>query len=136
MNRIIRDRKIFLMIFFLMQTGSLVAEMNCKNYPYPKGISIVKNKNNKKQFVFTKSKYIRTNDPVRINYLIRHSNFLAMYSLRRHLDNLGVKKDEKKSGLFQLKSCFSKKGLYKVSYIERKILLKDLNLKQKENIEK
>ncbi|KGF89819.1 hypothetical protein EU92_1610 [Prochlorococcus marinus str. MIT 9107] len=119
-----------------MQTGYLGAEMNCKNYPYPKGISIVKNKNNKKQFVFTKSKYIRTNDPVRINYLIRHSNFRAMYSLRRHLDNLGVKKNEEKSGLFQLKSCFSKKGLYKVSYIERKILLKDLNLNQKENIEK
>ena len=130
MNRTIRKRKIFFMIIFFMQTGHLGAEMNCKNYPYPKGIYII-NKNNKKQFVYTKSKSIRTNDPVRINYLIRYSNFMAMYSLRKHLDDLGVKKNEVKSGMFQLKSCFSKKGLYKVSYTERKIPLKELNLDQK-----
>ena len=103
----------------------------CQNYPYPDGVFIKNKFANNKQFIFTSTTLFKTKNIKRINLIRKTSNHKAIYSLNKFIDRTNSRKSNELNGLYQIESCFSLDGIYKVSYANRKDSLKQLNIIQK-----
>jgi len=133
MIRFIFFRK-YLFVFFIINfsNNSVLSEQSsCLNYPYPDGIFINRKSINKKQLIYTKSVAIKSKNIRKIEFEKKKNNLYAITSLNKHIKLYFPNLDEEKIGIYNLYSCFDVKGNYKISYAQRDLSLKTLNIFQK-----
>tara|TARA_B100000524_G_C23626421_1_gene361639 strand:- start:260 stop:697 length:438 start_codon:yes stop_codon:yes gene_type:complete len=133
MIRFLFCRKYFF-VFFIINffNNSVFSEQNsCLNYPYPEGIYINRKSINKKQLIYTKSLAIKSQNIRKIEFEKKKNNLYAITSLNKHIKLYFPNLDEEKIGIYNLYSCFDDKGNYKISYAQRDVRLKTLNIFQK-----
>ena len=112
--------------------SSVFAEQSsCLNYPYPDGIFINRKSINKKQLIYTKSVAIKSKNIRKIEFEKKKNNLYAITSLNKHIKLYFPNLDGEKIGIYNLYSCFDVKGNYKISYAQRDLSLKTLNIFQK-----
>jgi len=136
MNKFLFFRKYiftFLVINFLT-IYVLGDERNCLNYPFPEGIYYKIKKGNKKQLIYTKSVAIKSQNIRKIQFVKKKINLYAITSLNKHIKLHFPNLEEKEIGIYNLYSCFDSEGIYKVSYAQRDVSLKTLNIFQKVKI--
>ncbi len=106
-------------------------EKNCLNYPYPNGLYIKKNFRDRKQLIYTKSVSIKSENKRKIEFHKKKNNIYAITSLNKfikiHFPNI----KEEEIGMYKLYSCFDREGNYKISFAQREVALKSLNIFQK-----
>ena len=121
---------VFFIIIFLNKY--VLSEQNsCSNYPYPEGIFINKQSINKKQLIYTKSVAIKSQNIRKIEFEKKKNNLYAITSLNKYIKLYFPSLEEEKIGIYNLYSCFDKEGNYKISYAQRDVSLKNLNIFQK-----
>lgn len=104
---------------------------NCTNYPYPEGIYLKNKSRNKKQLIFTKSAVIKSKNIKKIEFVKKKNNLYAISSLNKFIKQYSSDMEEEKIGIYNLYSCFDSEGNYKISYAQRDVSLKTLNIFQK-----
>ena len=124
---------IFLMINFL-NTSVFSEERDCLNYPYPEGIYLKIKSNNRKQLIYTKSVFIKSQNIRKIEFIKKKNNLYAITSLNKYIKLHFQNLEEEEIGIYNLYSCFDSEGIYKVSYAHRDVSLKTLNIFQKVKI--
>ena len=131
MNRFLSNRKyIFILLMMnLINTSVFSEESSCLNYPYPDGIHIKRKFINKKQLIYTKSAVIKSQNINKIEFAKKKNNIYAKSFLSKHI-KLHFPNQEK-VGIYNLYSCFDSNGNYKISYAQRDVSLKTLNIFQK-----
>ena len=106
-------------------------QSNCLDYPYPEGIYIRNKLWNKKQLVYTRSIAIKSKNIKKIEFDKKKNNLFAITSLDKHIKMQFPNIDEEEIGMYNIYSCFDSKGIYKVSYAQRNVGLKNFNIIQK-----
>ena len=106
-------------------------QSNCLDYPYPEGIHIRNKLWNKKQLVYTRSVAIKSKNIKKIEFDKKKNNLFAITSLDKHIKMQFPNIDEEEIGMYNIYSCFDSKGIYKVSYAQRNVGLKNFNIIQK-----
>ncbi len=106
-------------------------ERNCLNYPYPDGIYLKNKSNNKKQLIYTKSVSIESQNLRKIEFTKKKNNLYAITSLHKYIKLYFPNLKEEEIGVYNLYSCFDSEGKYKISYAQRDVSLKKLNIFQK-----
>ena len=106
-------------------------QSNCLDYPYPEGIYIRNKLWNKKQLVYTRSVTIKSKNIKKIEFVKKKNNLYAITSLDKHIKMQFPNIDEEEIGMYNIYSCFDSKGIYKVSYAQRNVGLKNFNIIQK-----
>ena len=124
----------YIFVFFIINlfNNSVLSEQSsCLNYPYPEGIFINRKSINKKQLIYTKSVAIKSKNIRKIEFEKKKNNLYAISSLNKHIKLYFPNLDEEKIGIYNLYSCFDINGNYKISYAQRDVSLKTLNIFQK-----
>ena len=106
-------------------------QSNCLDYPYPEGIYIRNKLWNKKQLVYTRSVTIKSKNIKKIEFVKKKNNLYAITSLDKHIKMQFPNIDEEEIGMYTIYSCFDSEGIYKVSYAQRNVGLKNFNIIQK-----
>ena len=106
-------------------------QSNCLDYPYPEGIYIRNKLWNKKQLVYTRSVTIKSKNIKKIEFVKKKNNLYAIRFLDKHIKMQFPNIDEEEIGMYNIYSCFDSKGIYKVSYAQRNVGLKNFNIIQK-----
>ena len=106
-------------------------QSNCLDYPYPEGIHIRNKLWNKKQLVYTRSVTIKSKNIKKIEFVKKKNNLYAITSLDKHIKMQFPNIDEEEIGMYTIYSCFDSEGIYKVSYAQRNVGLKNFNIIQK-----
>ena len=106
-------------------------ESNCLNYPYPEGIYIKNKLWNKKQLIYTRTIAIKSKNIKKIEFVKKKNNLYAITSLDKHIKIQFPNIDEEEIGMYNIYSCFDSEGIYKVSYAQRNVGLKNFNIIQK-----
>ena len=106
-------------------------QSNCLDYPYPEGIHIRNKLWNKKQLVYTRSVAIKSKNIKKIEFVKKKNNLYAITSLDKHIKMQFPNIDEEEIGMYTIYSCFDSEGIYKVSYAQRNVGLKNFNFIQK-----
>ena len=106
-------------------------QSNCLDYPYPEGIHIRNKLWNKKQLVYTRSVTIKSKNIKKIEFVKKKNNLYAITSLDKHIKMQFPNIDEEEIGMYNIYSCFDSEGIYKVSYAQRNVGLKNFNIIQK-----
>tara|TARA_B100000212_G_scaffold318487_1_gene274964 strand:- start:568 stop:1005 length:438 start_codon:yes stop_codon:yes gene_type:complete len=126
--------KKYIFVFFIINffNNSVLSEQSsCLNYPYPEGIFFNRKSNNKKQLIYTKFVAIKSQNIRKIEFEKKKNNLYAITSLNKHIKLDFPNLDEEKIGIYKLYSCFDVNGNYKISYAQRDVSLKTLNIFQK-----
>jgi len=133
MIRFLFCRKYIFVIFIInfFNNSVLSEQSSCLNYPYPEGIFINRKSINKKQLIYTKSVAIKSLNKRKIEFEKKKNNLYAITSLNKHIKLYFPNLDEEKIGIYNLYSCFDINGNYKISYAQRDVSLKALNIFQK-----
>ena len=121
---------VFLITNFF-NNSALSEQSSCLNYPYPEGIFINRKSINKKQLIYTKSVVIKSQNIRKIEFEKKKNNLYAISSLNKHIKLYFPDLDKDNIGIYNLYSCFDVKGNYKISYAQRDVSLRDLNIFQK-----
>ncbi len=121
---------ILLMINFV-NTSVLGEESNCLNYPYPDGIYFKNKFSNKKQLIYTQSGSIQSKNIKKIEFFKKKNNLYAISSLNKYIKIHFPNLEEGDIGIYNLYSCFDSDGTYKISYAQRNVNLKNMNIFQK-----
>ena len=126
-------RKYIFVFFIIISFNNYVLseESSCLNYPYPEGIFINRKSISKKQLIYTKSVAIKSLNKRKIEFEKKKNNLYAITSLNKHIKLYFPNLDEEKIGIYNLYSCFDINGNYKISYAQRDVSLKTLNIFQK-----
>ena len=106
-------------------------QSNCLDYPYPEGIHIRNKLWNKKQLVYTRSVTIKSKNIKKIEFVKKKNNLYAINSLDKHIKMQFPNIDQEEIGMYNIYSCFDSEGIYKVSYAQRNVGLKNFNIIQK-----
>ena len=106
-------------------------QSNCLDYPYPEGIYIRNKLWNKKQLVYTRSVTIKSKNIKKIEFVKKKNNLYAITFLDKHIKMQFPNIDEEEIGMYNIYSCFDSEGIYKVSYAQRNVGLKNFNIIQK-----
>ena len=106
-------------------------QSNCLDYPYPEGIYIRNKLWNKKQLVYTRSVTIKSKNIKKIEFVKKKNNLYAITFLDKHIKMQFPNIDEEEIGMYNIYSCFDSEGMYKVSYAQRNVGLKNFNTIQK-----
>ena len=106
-------------------------QSNCLDYPYPEGIHIRNKLWNKKQLVYTRSVAIKSKNIKKIEFVKKKNNLYAITFLDKHIKMQFPNIDEEEIGMYNIYSCFDSEGMYKVSYAQRNVGLKNFNIIQK-----
>ena len=106
-------------------------QSNCLDYPYPEGIYIRNKLWNKKQLVYTRSVAIKSKNIKKIEFVKKKNNLYAITSLDKHIKMQFPNIDEEEIGIYNIYSCFDSEGIYKVSYAQRNVGLKNFNIIKK-----
>ena len=106
-------------------------QSNCLDYPYPEGIHIRNKLWNKKQLVYTRSVTIKSKNIKKIEFVKKKNNLYAITSLDKHIKMQFPNIDEEEIGMYNIYSCFDSEGIYRVSYAQRNVGLKNFNIIQK-----
>ena len=133
MNRFLIFRNyifIFLITNFI-NASVFGEESNCLNYPYPEGIYIKNKLWNKKQLIYTRTIAIKSKNIKKIEFVKKKNNLYAITSLDKHIKIQFPNIDEEEIGMYNIYSCFDSEGIYKVSYAQRNVGLKNFNIIQK-----
>ncbi len=133
MIRFLFCRKYIFVIFIInfFNNSVLSEQSSCLNYPYPEGIFINRKSINKKQLIYTKSVAIKSQNIRKIEFEKKKNNLYAITSLNKYIELYFPNLEEEKIGIYNLYSCFDVKGNYKISYAQRDVSLRDLNIFQK-----
>ena len=133
MNRFLVFRNyIFIILMTNFINVSVFGEQsNCLDYPYPEGIYIRNKLWNKKQLVYTRSVAIKSKNIKKIEFDKKKNNLFAITSLDKHIKMQFPNIDEEEIGMYNIYSCFDSEGMYKVSYAQRNVGLKNFNIIQK-----
>ena len=126
--------KNYLLIFLLINSANiylLAEEKNCLNYPYPDGIHKKKFLSDKKQLIYTKSVSIKSENKRKIEFHKKKNNLYAITSLNKYIKLYFPNLEAEEIGIYKLYSCFDKEGNYKISFAQREVALKSLNIFQK-----
>ena len=121
---------ILLMINFV-NTSVLGEQSNCLNYPYPDGIYFKNKFSNKKQLIYTHSGSIQSKNIKKIEFFKKKNNLYAITSLNKYIKIHFPNLEEGDIGIYNLYSCFDRDGTYKISYAQRNVNLKKMNIFQK-----
>ena len=124
----------YIFVFFIINffNNSVLSEQSsCLNYPYPEGIFINRKSINKKQLIYTKSVAIKSQNIRKIEFEKKKNNLYAITSLNEYIELYFPNLEEEKIGIYNLYSCFDVKGNYKISYAQRDVSLRNLNIFQK-----
>ncbi len=121
---------VFLITNFF-NNSALSEQSSCLNYPYPEGIFINRKSINKKQLIYTKSVAIKSQNIRKIEFEKKKNNLYAITSLNKYIELYFPNLEEEKIGIYNLYSCFDVKGNYKISYAQRDVSLRNLNIFQK-----
>ena len=133
MNKFLFSRKCIFILFMInfFNTSVIGEDKNCLNYPYPEGIYFKRKSINKKQLIYTRSIAIKSQNIKKIEFAKKKNKLLASSSLYEYIKlNFPNIKDEE-IGMYNLYSCFDSDGTYKISYAQRDVSLKKLNIFQK-----
>ena len=133
MNKFLFFRK-YIFTFLLINYFTIYVlgdERNCLNYPFPEGIYYKIKKGNKKQLIYTKSVAIKSQNIRKIEFVKKKNNLYAITSLSKNIKLYFPNIEEKEIGIYNLYSCFNSKGVYKVSYAQRYVDLRSINIFQK-----
>ena len=106
-------------------------QSNCLDYPYPEGIHIRNKLWNKKQLVYTRSVTIKSKNIKKIEFVKKKNNLYAITFLDKHIKMQFPNIDEEEIGMYNIYSCFDSEGIYRVSYAQRNVGLKNFNIIQK-----
>ena len=106
-------------------------QSNCLDYPYPEGLHIRNKLWNKKQLVYTRSVTIKSKNIKKIEFVKKKNNLYAITFLDKHIKMQFPNIDEEEIGMYNIYSCFDSEGMYKVSYAQRNVGLKNFNIIQK-----
>ena len=106
-------------------------QSNCLDYPYPEGLHIRNKLWNKKQLVYTRSIAIKSKNIKKIEFVKKKNNLYAITFLDKHIKMQFPNIDEEEIGMYNIYSCFDSEGMYKVSYAQRNVGLKNFNIIQK-----
>ena len=121
---------IFLITNFI--NASVFGEQsNCLDYPYPEGIHLRNKLWNKKQLIYTRSVAIKSKNIKKIEFVKKKNNLYAIASLDKHIKMQFPNIDEEEIGMYNIYSCFDSEGIYKVSYAQRNVGLKNFKIIQK-----
>ena len=121
---------IFLITNFI--NASVFGEQsNCLDYPYPEGIHLRNKLWNKKQLIYTRSVAIKSKNIKKIEFVKKKNNLYAIASLDKHIKMQFPDIDEEEIGMYNIYSCFDSEGIYKVSYAQRNVGLKNFKIIQK-----
>lgn len=133
MIRFLFCRKYIFVIFIInfFNNSVLSEQSSCLNYPYPEGIFINRKSINKKQLIYTKSVAIKSQNIRKIEFEKKKNNLYAITSLNKYIELYFPNLEEEKIGIYNLYSCFDVKGNYKISYAQRDVSLRNLNIFQK-----
>jgi len=133
MIRFLFCRKYIFVIFIInfFNNSVLSEQRSCLNYPYPEGIFINRKSINKKQLIYTKSVAIKSQNTRKIEFEKKKNNLYAITSLNKYIELYFPNLEEEKIGIYNLYSCFDVKGNYKISYAQRDVSLRNLNIFQK-----
>tara|TARA_A100001035_G_C27667757_1_gene446893 strand:- start:252 stop:710 length:459 start_codon:yes stop_codon:yes gene_type:complete len=121
---------ILLMINFV-NTSVLGEQSTCLNYPYPDGIYFKNKFSNKKQLIYTHSGSIQSTNIKKIEFFKKKNNLYAITSLNKYIKIHFPNLEEGDIGIYNLYSCFDSDGTYKISYAQRNVNLKNMNIFQK-----
>ena len=124
----------YIFIFFIINffnNYALSEQSSCLNYPYPEGLFINRKSINKKQLIYTKSVAIKSQNIRKIEFEKKKNNLYAITSLNKYIELYFPNLEEEKIGIYNLYSCFDVKGNYKISYAQRDVSLRNLNIFQK-----
>ena len=124
----------YIFVFFIINlfNNSVLSEQSsCLNYPYPEGIFINRKSINKKQLIYTKSVAIKSQNIRKIEFEKKKNNLYAITSLNKYIELYFPNLEEEKIGIYNLYSCFDVNGNYKISYAQRDVSLRNLNIFQK-----
>ena len=132
MNRflICRNYIFILLIINFLKAPVFGEERNCLNYPYPEGIYL-KSKSSYRKLIYTKSVIIKSKNIRKIEFFKKKNNIYAITSLNKYIKLYFPKIEKEEIGIYNLFSCFNRNGTYKVSYAQRDVGLKNLNILQK-----
>ena len=133
MNSFLFFRKYILVVMVINLFGTSVfsEERNCLFYPYPEGIFFKKKFMRKKQLIYTQSVSIKSKNIEMIEFIKEKTDLHASSSLYKNIKlNLPNSKDND-IGIYKIYSCFNNKGTYKISYGQRVVKLKGLDILQK-----
>ena len=124
----------YIFVFFIINlfNNSVLSEQSsCLNYPYPEGIFINRKSINKKQLIYTKSLAIKSKNIRKIEFEKKKNNLYAITSLNKYIELYFPNLEEEKIGIYNLYPPFDVKGNYKISYAQRDVSLRNLNIFQK-----
>ena len=133
MNRFLFSGKcIFILLMInVFNTSVFGEERNCLNYLYPEGIYFNRKSISKKQLIYTRSIAIKSQNIKKIEFEKKKNKLLASSYLYKHIKLNFPNIEDKEIGMYNLYSCFDQDGTYKISYAQRDISLKKLNVFQK-----
>ena len=86
---------------------------------------------NKKQLVYTRSVTIKSKNIKKIEFVKKKNNLYAITFLDKHIKMQFPNIDEEEIGMYNIYSCFDSEGIYRVSYAQRNVGLKNFNIIQK-----
>ena len=106
-------------------------QSNCLGYPYPEGLHLRNKLWNKKQLIYTRTVAIKSKNIKKIEFVKKKNNLYAIAFLDKHIKMQFPNIDEEEIGMYNIYSCFDSEGMYKVSYAQRNVGLKNFNIIQK-----
>ena len=133
MSRFLSCRK-YLLVCLIINFPNISVfgeEKNCLNYPYPNGIYVKGNFSDKKQLIYTQSVSIKSENIRKIEFYKKKNNIYAITSLNKHIKIHFPNIEAEEIGIYKLYSCFDREGNYKISFAQREVTLKSLNIFQK-----
>ena len=133
MNRFLFSGKyIFILLMInVFNTSVFGEEKNCLNYPYPEGIYFNRKSISKNQLIYTRSIAIKSQNIRKIEFAKKKNKILASSSLYEHIKRHFPNIEDEEIGIYNLYSCFDSDGTYKISFAQRDVSLKKLNIFQK-----
>ena len=133
MNRFLFSGKsIFILLMInVFNTSVFGEEKNCLNYPYPEGIYFNRKSISKNQLIYTRSIAIKSQNIKKIEFAKKKNKIIASSSLYEHIKRHFPNIEDEEIGMYNLYSCFDSDGTYKISYAQRDVSLKKLNIFQK-----
>tara|TARA_B100000674_G_C37584207_1_gene797767 strand:+ start:98 stop:535 length:438 start_codon:yes stop_codon:yes gene_type:complete len=133
MNSLLFFKKhfLFLMIINLFSTSVFSEQRNCLFYPYPEGLFLEKKFMREKQLIYTQSVSIKSKNIEIIDFIKEKTDLQASSSLYRHIKLNFPNLKDNDIGLYKIYSCFNHNGAYKISYGQRVVRLKGLDILQK-----
>ena len=124
----------YIFVFFIINffnNSALSEQSSCLNYPYPEGIFFNRKSISKNQLIYTRSIAIKSQNIKKIEFAKKKNKILASASLYEHIKRHFPNIEDEEIGMYNLYSCFDSDGTYKLSYAQRDVSLKKLNIFQK-----